>query len=100
MGSCCSDPKIYLPITIGTTPLLDFSGAANNAHAPAPGAYPATSIPTAPVITAQPGVQPSAPPMDQQANGDKSQDSAPPYPHDGKYWTIFQNYNIHETDPN
>ncbi|XP_031628231.1 arrestin domain-containing protein 17-like [Contarinia nasturtii] len=58
-GTCCDNPEIILPITIGTKPIEDF------AETVIPDAY----SPSAPFA---PNIQPSAPPM-------MNNDSAPPY---------------------
>lgn len=80
MGTCCSDPKIHLPITIGTKPIDDFTALdVLDEH------NPSAPVPSAPVVTDQPRIQPSAPPMDTMDNGEKTQDLAPPYPDDGEY---------------
>ncbi|XP_055295178.1 uncharacterized protein LOC129564951 [Sitodiplosis mosellana] len=82
MNTCCSDPKMQLPITIGTTPIHDFAALDVLDDSNPTDPYPAAPVPSAPVVTDQPGIQPSAPSMDAMSNGEKSHDSAPPYPHD------------------
>lgn len=76
MDSCCrKDPKIKIPIIIGTKPIHDF-----NVHT-ASGFDPSAPSPSSThVIT----IQPSAPPKNAMPNGENSQESAPAYPEKGE----------------
>lgn len=69
-GTCCEDPEMTLPVTVGTNPIVDFE----------PTTLPDVNSPSAPLAR---NTQPSAPPMNDVLNGD----AAPPYVADGIYYS-------------
>lgn len=83
MDACCrKDPKIIIPIKIGTKPIWNLHRTDSwNAHI-ASGSQP--SAPPPQPIMAPITVQPTAPALNTISNGEKSDDSAPAYPHDGE----------------
>lgn len=92
MATCRSGPKLHLPITIGTKPIEEFTALDVLDGQNSSGLYPSAPGSSAlepHVVTEQPSIQPSAPPINTMAIGDKVHDSALPYPYNGEYYSFL-----------